>query len=115
EDAREFEYHMRLQKTERAVLASSTDEGQSALAACLFDCATINGAASIKAPGGALEPGHPADFFTVSLDDPSIAGASPDALLSTIVFCLSKTAIRDVVVGGKRIIEDGRHRQQEDI
>jgi formimidoylglutamate deiminase len=115
EDARELEYHMRLQKTERAVLASSADEGQSALAARLFGCATTSGAESINAPGGTLEPGHPADFFTVDLDDPSIAGASSDALLSTIVFSLSKTAIKDVVVGGKRIVEDGKHAQQEDI
>jgi formimidoylglutamate deiminase len=115
EDARELEYHLRLQKTERVVLASTEDKGQSALAARLFDCATINGAVSINAPGGSLEPGRPADFFTVDLDDPSIAGASSDDLLSAIVFSLSKTAIRDVVVGGKRIVEDGRHAQQEDI
>jgi formimidoylglutamate deiminase len=115
EDARELEYHLRLQKTERAVLASADDERQSALAARLFDCATINGAASINAPGGALEPGRPADFFTVDLNDPSIAGASSDDLLSAIVFSLSRTAIRDVVVGGKRIVEDGRHAQQEEI
>lgn len=115
EDARELEYHERLQKTERVVLATAADKGQSALAARLFDCATINGAESINAPGGSLEPGRPADFFTVDLDDPSIAGASSDDLLSAIVFSLSKTAIRDVVVGGKRIVEDGRHAQQEDI
>lgn len=115
EDARELEYHERLQKTERVVLASAEDNGRSALAARLFDCATINGAQSLNAPGGSLEPGRPADFFTVDLDDPSIAGASPDDLLSAIVFSLSRTAIRDVVVGGKRIVEDGRHAQQEDI
>jgi formimidoylglutamate deiminase len=96
-------------------LASAEDNGRSSLAARLFDCATINGAESINAPGGNLEPGRPADFFTVDLDDPSIAGASPDDLLSDIVFSLSRTAIRDVVVGGKRIVEDGRHAQQEDI
>lgn len=115
EDARELEYHERLQKTERVVLALAEDKGQSSLAARLFDCATINGAESINAPGGNLEPGRPADFFTVDLDDPSIAGASPDDLLSAIVFSLSRTAIRDVVVAGKRIVEDGRHAQQEDI
>jgi len=115
EDARELEYHERLQKTERAVLASADDKGQSALATRLFVCATINGAASINAPGGSLEPGRTADFFTVDLDDPSIAGASSDDLLSAIVFSLSRTAIRDVVVGGKRIVEDGRHAQQDDI
>jgi formimidoylglutamate deiminase len=115
EDARELEYHLRLQKMERAVLASVSDDGQSALAARLFDCATINGAASINAPSGTLEPGRPADFFTVDLDDSSIAGASQDDLLSAIVFSLARTAVKDVVVGGKRIIEDGRHAQQEEI
>lgn len=105
EDARELEYHLRLQKMERHVLDPRD----------LFDCATISGAKSIGFNGGKLEPGAPADFFTVDLDDPSIAGSSPDDLLANIVFSLSRTAIRDVVVGGKRIVEDGRHRDQEVI
>ncbi|MEP6568561.1 MAG: formimidoylglutamate deiminase [Acidobacteriota bacterium] len=115
EDARELEYHLRLQKTQRAVLAATADEEHSAIAARLFTCATTNGAASINAPGGALDEGRVVDFFTVDLNDPSIAGTSPDDLLSTIIFSLSRTAIRDVVVGGKRIVEDGRHAQQEQI
>ncbi|MDQ6653459.1 MAG: formimidoylglutamate deiminase [Acidobacteriota bacterium] len=115
EDARELEYHLRLQKMERAVLAADDNDEESALAARLFDCATVHGADSIQAPGGALEPGHPADFFTVDLNDPTIAGASPGDLLSSIVFCMSRTAVRDVVIGGKRIVEDGRHVQQEQI
>ncbi|MBA2734029.1 MAG: formimidoylglutamate deiminase, partial [Acidobacteria bacterium] len=75
EDARELEYHLRLQKLERAVLAPAKDDSPSALARQLFDCATINGARSINAPSGKLEKGYPADFFTVDLNDPSIAGA----------------------------------------
>jgi formimidoylglutamate deiminase len=62
-----------------------------------------------------LEAGRAADFFTIDLDDSSIAGASEEDLLSSIVFSLSRTAVKDVVVGGKRIIEDGRHAQQEEI
>ena len=99
EDARELEYHLRLQKMERSVLATRD----------LFDCATISGARSIGFGGGRLEPGAPADFFTVDLDDPSIAGSSPEDLLANIVFSLSRTAVRDVVVAGKRIVEDGKH------
>ncbi|MGH9968609.1 MAG: formimidoylglutamate deiminase [Pyrinomonadaceae bacterium] len=115
EDARELEYHLRLQRMERVVLADQDGEGHSALAARLFDCVTINGAHSIGATGGALVPGTPADFFTVDLDDPSIAGASQNDLLSSIVFSLSRTAVKDVVVGGKRIVEDGRHAAQDEI
>jgi len=133
EDARELEYHLRLQKLERAVLAPATNaranatpahaspeandetNSLSALAARLFDCATTNGAAGIGASGGALETGRPADFFTVALDDPSIAGAGTDALLPAVVFSLARTAVSDVVVGGRRIVEDGQHRTQDEI
>jgi formimidoylglutamate deiminase len=115
EDARELEYHLRLQKMERAVLGSAEDSGMSPIAARLFASATVIGAESIDGPGGTLEPGQPADFFTVDLNDPSIAGASADDLLSAMVFSLSKTAVKDVVVGGNRIVEDGRHAQQEEI
>jgi formimidoylglutamate deiminase len=115
EDARELEYHLRLQKMERIVLAAGDGTGPSDLATKLFYCATINGAESIGAPGGQLESGRPADFFTVDLTDPSIAGASPNDLLSSIVFSLSRPAVRDVVVGGKRIVEDGRHAAQDEI
>jgi len=104
EDARELEYHLRLQKMQRNVLAPD-------LARKLFDCATINGAVSIGLHGGGkIEAGSPADFFTVDLDDLSIAGATPDSLLTNIVFSLSRTAVRDVVVGGKQIVSHGLHR-----
>jgi formimidoylglutamate deiminase len=115
EDARELEYHLRLQKTERAVLAQNENDGVSALAARLFECATLRGAESIRFNGGALDSGHPADFFTVALDDPSIAGSRSESLLANIVFSQSRTAIRDVIVGGRTIVQDGRHRDQEEI
>ena len=115
EDARELEYHLRLQKTERAVLAANDDNRTSGLAARLFHCATSNGAESIGAPGGKLAAGRPADFFTVHLDDPSIAGANEDDLLSNIVFAQSHSAVRDVVIGGRQIVAAGRHSAQEEI
>lgn len=103
EDAREIEYHLRLQKTARNVLAPVDDDTSSALARRLFDCATVSGAESIGFNGGKLEPGAPADFFTVDLDDLSIAGSSIEDLLANIVFSLSRTAIRDVVVAGSQV------------
>ncbi len=115
EDARELEYHLRLQYTARNVLAPREDAGSAALARRLFDCASVNGARSIGFEGGRLQPGAPADFFTVDLDDPSIAGSSTEHLLANIVFSLSRTAVRDVVVAGKQIVENGRHRDQDAI
>src|SRR5262245_20510439 len=115
EDARELEYHLRLQKLERAVLNSDHGPGDEVPAKYLFECATINGARSIGAQGGALASGKPCDFFTVDLDDPSIAGASRDDLLAGIVFTLSRAAIREVVVGGKPIVSEGQHLIQEEV
>ncbi len=118
EDARELEYHLRLQKMERAVLdhqsQASSLKSQS-LASLLFDCATLNGARSIGAPNGSLEVGIPADFFTVDLDDPSVAGASTHDLLPAIVFSLSRAAVREVIVGGKPIVSEGQHLIQEEV
>lgn len=115
EDARELEYHLRLQHTARNVLAQHDDTSSSALARRLFDCASVNGAKSIGFSGGTLQPGAPADFFTIDLDDPSIAGAPADDLLANVVFSLSRSAVRDVFVAGKQIIENGRHVDQETI
>lgn len=115
EDARELEYHLRLQKLERAVLAPAGDEHASALAQRLFECATANGARSIRSSGGKLERGYAADFFTVDLNDSSIAGATMEDLLACIVFGLARTAIREVFVGGQQIIAEGRHEAQPEI
>jgi formimidoylglutamate deiminase len=113
EDARALEYHLRMSKLERVVLAP--DASHDGLAKRLFVCATETGALSLGAPGGRLEPGRAADFFTVDLNDPSIAGASASSLLNHIVFSGEKTAIRDVVIGGEFVVRDRRHRQQDEI
>jgi len=117
EDARELEYHVRLQKLERAVISPGdrSDNPAADAARYLFDCATVNGARSIDAPGGTLAAGKPADFFTVDLDDPSIAGASQNDLLAGIVFTLSRAAVREVVVAGKPVVSEGRHLIQEEV
>lgn len=113
EDARALEYHLRLNKLERVVLAP--DAGQDALAKRLFQSATETGAASLGGPGGSLEVGRPADFFTVDLNDPSLAGAGSGALLNHIVFSMERTAVRDVCVGGEMVVRDGRHALEEEI
>jgi formimidoylglutamate deiminase len=113
EDARQLEYHLRLELLERAVLSPDTQPGT--LATGLFANATRGGAESLGAPGGSLEISRPADFFTVDLNDLSIAGADACSLLSHIVFSGEKTAVRDVYVEGLPRIQEGRHVLQEEI
>lgn len=81
-------------------------------AARLFQAMTVGGARSLGAPSGALEVGRPADFFTVNLYDPSIAGATPEGLLEAIVFSLERRGVRDVWIGGRQRLSGGRHAQQ---
>jgi formimidoylglutamate deiminase len=95
EDARELEYHLRLRRLERGLIDPRD----------LLRAATEWGAASLQVPDGA------ADFFTVDLRDPSIAGTPLEAL----AFSVSKSAVRDVVVGGELVVNEGRHPLQEEI
>jgi formimidoylglutamate deiminase len=112
EDARELEYHLRLQIQKRVVL----DEiGTSDLSHRLFHYATVGGAEALGFNSGTLAVGRPADFFAIDLDDISIAGNSAADLLPIVVFGLSRPAIKDVIVAGKHILKDGSHALQHEI
>jgi formimidoylglutamate deiminase len=112
EDARELDYHLRLEKRERAILDQIGDQ---MLASRLFDCATVHGARALNVPAGGLTPGALADFFTVDLNDVSISGHSAEDLLPIVVFALNRSAIRDVVVNGRFVLRDQKHVLQDEI
>jgi formimidoylglutamate deiminase len=81
------------------------------LARVLFDAATTAGARSLGADTGALVPGAPADFFTVNLDHPSLAGGGS---LGSVVFGAERSAIVEVAVQGELIVREGQHRLERD-
>ena len=105
EDARQLEYHLRLERQQRAILDQINAQP---LASRLFDCATVHGASALGVPAAA-------DFFTVDRDDLSIAGHSSKDLLPLAVFTLNRTAIRDVMVDGRWVVRDGQHPLQAEI
>ena len=110
EDARLLEYDLRMNKLERVILSDGND-----LSKRLFRSATATGAVSLGVDAGVLEPGRKADFFSIDLNDPSLAGADRASLLDHVVFALERTAIRNVWVDGVRIIEEGRHPLQDEV
>jgi formimidoylglutamate deiminase len=112
EDARELDYHLRLEQQERAILDQIAEK---TLASTLFECATVHGARSLALPGEGLTPGSFADFLTVDLNDVSIAGHSAEDLLPILVFSLNRSAIRDVVVNGRFVLRDRQHVHQDEI
>lgn len=105
EEARLLESSVRANHAQRG--APATD-----VVAPLFHAATVAGARSLGATGGALEVGRPADFFTVSLLDPSLAGAEPGALLGNVMFSPGRAAVREVWVGARQLVVNGRHAAQ---
>jgi formimidoylglutamate deiminase len=112
EDARLIEYHLRMTRLERVLLASENGRD---LTERLFAMATKEGARSLSVPVGELAPGRPADFVSIDLDDPSVAGAEPGAVLEQLLFSVERTAVREVFVQGKAIVQEGRHRDQTEI
>jgi formimidoylglutamate deiminase len=107
EDARQLDYHLRLEQEQRAILDQIAGQP---LAQRLLDCATINGARALG-----VNPDPATDFFTVDPDDVSIAGHSESDLLSLAAFTLNRSAICDVMVGGQWVVRDHRHPLQEEI
>lgn len=112
EDARQNEYHLRLAQRERGILDQF---GAPPIATRLFTAATANGYRALGINGGALAAGQPADFFTVSLDDPAILGADAASLQAQAVFALGRSAIRDVAVAGTLVLTDGHHLLDQEI
>jgi formimidoylglutamate deiminase len=100
EDARQLEYHLRLVQEQRAIL-DFEQAGVGGLGAKLYGIGSEGGMRSLGLPGGALRPGDPADFIAVDLDDPSIAGANAEDLMSNVVFAMERTAIRETWVRGE--------------
>ena len=117
EDARLLEYHLRMEKLQRVVLAPADSKlGQTdQLARRLFKAATQTGAESLRLAVGDLVEGANADFFTLDLSDPSIAGAGSDAFLTNVLFSAERSAVCDVFVGGRPIVTGGRYPKQESI
>lgn len=112
EDARELEYHLRLQRQQRSLLDNI--HGQE-LAGRLFHGATAGGARALGRYRGEFLPGEPADFFTADLHDVSLVGSSDSDLLPAIVFGMQRPAIADVAIDGKFVVQNHRHPHQQEI
>jgi formimidoylglutamate deiminase len=64
---------------------------------------------------GRLEPGARADLVVLDPDHPALVGRSGDAVLDAWIFSGEDTPVRDVMVGGRWVVRDGRHVRQDEI
>ena len=97
EEMRWLEYGQRLRSEGRGVLRDR--EGQVARVA--LAAATSGGARALGLDCGALRVGAWADFLTLDLDAPALAGWEDGSLLDAFVFGAGTEVISEVCVGGR--------------
>jgi formimidoylglutamate deiminase len=112
EELRWLEYAQRLTRRERAVAAATPHPST---ARSLLEHAWRGGAAAVGRKAGALAPGHRADFVVLDPDHPVLAGRDRDDLLDAWIFAGNASPIREVWVGGRRVVADGEHPAREDV
>jgi formiminoglutamate deiminase len=79
-------------------------------AAQLLDAASRAGHASLGfADAGVLAGGDRADLVAVRLDSVRTAGGDDADAAERVVFAATAADVTDVVVSGRRVVEDGRH------
>ena len=106
EELRWLEYQARLQTCQRNVLVPNTD---SSVGAFLWKRACDAGARASARRIGALEVGRRADVVVLDSSGPAFVGRVDDAVIDTFVFAAAGNAVRDVMVGGRWLVQDGRH------
>lgn len=118
-EMRLVELHERLRAERRNVVAAehgawfgAVGAGRLESAELLWPMGTAHGAVSLGLNVGAIAPGRAADLVALDLRHPAVAGAEG---LAGVVFSAVPGAVRDVWVGGERVVEEGRHARQEAI
>jgi formimidoylglutamate deiminase len=106
EELRWLEYQARLARRARNVLVPGDS---SSLGASLWKRACTGGARVSARRIGALETGCRADLVVLDTSAPSFVGRVDDAIIDSFVFAAAGNAVRDVMVGGRWLVQEGRH------
>jgi formimidoylglutamate deiminase len=105
-ELRWLEYGQRLAARRRNIAATAVSPSPGAT---LYRAALAGGARASGRPVGGVAPGQRADLVVLDPDAAFIAGKAGDTLLDALVFGGDAQPIRDVYVGGRPVVIDGRH------
>ena len=111
EELRWLEYGQRLTSRRRNIAALP----RRSTGARLHAAALEGGVQATAREAGAIEAGRAADIVTLDASHPLLAGKTGDAILDTWVFAGNANLVRDVMVGGRWIVRNGRHPEEEAI
>ena len=112
EELRWLEYGQRLVKQRRNVAVLP---GTRSIGAGLYRAALAGGAQALGRPIGALSQGCRADMVVLDGDHPLLVGRTGDVLLDSWIFSGNANAVRDVIVGGRPVVTQGRHVDEDAI
>ncbi len=112
EELRWLEYGQRLQRRRRNLVSATPGES---IGARLWRSALAGGARSLAQPIGAIAPGRRADLVVLDPDHPTLLGRSDDRLIDSLVFAGATAGIRHVMVGGRWLVRDRHHAQEDAI
>ena len=111
EELRALEYSQRLRMRIRVV---ASDEAAPDVAANLWSGAAAGGAQAVGQATGALAPGRRADLVVLDGGDLDFEGLAAPARLGVAMFSGNSNRVRDVYVGGRKVVEEGRHETEEE-
>jgi formimidoylglutamate deiminase len=111
EELRWLEYGQRLLERRRNRLAGRTGS----VGADLYHAALEGGRQALGRPIGRLAPGHRADLVVLDAGHPLLYGREGDVLLDALVFAGNANPVRDVMIGGRWIVEEGHHIAEEAV
>ncbi len=111
EELRQLEYQARLYHQKRAIMVDFMTPN---VGEALWCRAAEGGADSIGQPTGYIKPDKRADLIVLDSNHPVLAGRESSAAIDSFVFSGQPTPVRDVMVGGKWVVQNGRHPGEED-
>lgn len=112
DELRILEYGQRLRDRRRNRVV---DRPGASVGRTLFDHILAGGACATGVASRGLAAGDPADLVVLDGGSPYLASVDGDALLDRWIFGGIGPAVRDVMIGGRWLIEDGRHAKDEEV
>lgn len=110
EELRLLEYAQRLLYRHRNMLRT---EEQPSVGAAMYNEALKGGAQALTRPIGEIAVGKRADLVVLDAANALLTEFEGDAVLDAYVFAGGSRLVKDVMVGGQWIVQDGHHRDEE--
>ncbi len=111
DELRLLEYSQRLLHKTRNVLGGA----ERSTGRMLLERALNGGAAALGADAADMAVGSPADLVSLDLHHPAMVGRKGDALIDAWVFNGGNGAVDCVWIGGRKVVEHGRHTRRDEV